>query len=133
MPMLFVVLPVQDLPTSRAFYEALGFGVNEHSSDGHTAAVVLADDIVVQLLARDAFAELVTGEVPGPGSAPTAVHRLTVDDRAGVDELVDRALAAGGRPGAPVPSDGTSVTGSFTDPDGHTWHVTWMDQLHVVN
>ena len=31
--MIFVTLPVRDLPASRAFYEALGFRVNEHSSD----------------------------------------------------------------------------------------------------
>ena len=30
--MLFLTLPVQDVATSRAFYEALGFRVNEHSS-----------------------------------------------------------------------------------------------------
>ena len=59
MPMLFVILPVADLPTSRTFYEALGFTINEHSSDEHTAAVVVADDIVVKLLAQDAFSRLV--------------------------------------------------------------------------
>jgi predicted lactoylglutathione lyase len=131
--MLFVVLPVQDLAASRAFYEALGFSVNQHSSDEHTAAVVLADDIVVKLLVRDSFAELVAGEPAGPGVAPTAVHCLTVPERADVDALVERAVAAGGRPGVAVPDDGTTVTGSFTDPDGHAWQALWMDQLHVVN
>lgn len=61
------------------------------------------------------------------------VHALTVDDRAGVDDLVARAVAAGGAPGAPAPDDDTSYTGTFTDPDGHVWQALWLDQLHVVN
>ena len=48
MPMIFVTLPVRDLPTSRAFYEALGFRVNEHSSDERMTAVVVDDTIVVK-------------------------------------------------------------------------------------
>ena len=31
--MIFLNLPVRDLPRARAFYEALGFRVNEYSSD----------------------------------------------------------------------------------------------------
>ncbi|GAB4079207.1 glyoxalase [Modestobacter muralis] len=133
MPMLFVTLPVQDLPASRAFYEALGFSVNQHSSDEHTAAVVLDDNIVVRLLVRDAFADLVAGDVADPAHHPTVVHSLTVPDRADVDELVAKAVAAGSRPGVPAPEDASTHTGSFTDPDGHAWQALWMDQLHVVN
>jgi predicted lactoylglutathione lyase len=133
MPMLFVILPVQDLPTSRTFYEALGFGVNEHSSDEHTAAVVVADDIVVKLLARDSFAELVGDAGAAPAGAATVVHCLTVGERSDVDEFVAKGVAAGGSPGVPAPDDDTTYTGSVTDPDGHVWQAMWMDQLHVVN
>ena len=126
--MLFVTLPVQDLPSSRAFYEALGFGINEHSSDAHTAAVVVDDNIVVKLLVRDAFPV-----APGdPSAGPTVVHCLTVEDRPQVDDLVGRALASGGTV-LPARDDETTCTGSFADPDGHVWQVMWMDQLHVVN
>jgi predicted lactoylglutathione lyase len=131
--MIFVTLPVRDLPTARAFYEALDFGINEHSSDGHTAAVVVDDNIVVKLLTRDAFAELVPGEAADPSQATTVVNCLTVGARAEVDDLVAKAVASGGRSGPPARDDATTYTGSFTDPDGHVWQVMWMDQLHVVN
>ena len=133
MPMLFVVLPVQDLPTSRAFYQALGFSINEHSSDGHTAAVVLAEDIVVKLLAQESFEDLVADRVTDPGKATTAVHCLVVADREEVGRLVATALASGGHPGVPVQDDETTLTGSFTDPDGHAWQVSWMDARHVID
>jgi uncharacterized protein len=128
MTMLFVTLPVTDLQASRAFYEALGYRINEHSSDAHTAAVVVDDNIVVTLLVRESFPV----PVGDPSAGPTAVHRLTVEDRPQVDDLVAKALAAGGT-ALSAPDDETTYTGSFADPDGHVWQITWMDQLHVVN
>jgi predicted lactoylglutathione lyase len=38
--MIFVNLPVTDIPRSRKFYEALGYSINEQFSD-HTAACVV--------------------------------------------------------------------------------------------
>jgi predicted lactoylglutathione lyase len=133
MPMIFVTLPVRDLPVARAFYEALDFRVNEYSSDETTAAVVVDDTIVVRLVTREAFAELVAGEVGDPARVTSVVNCLTVSDRALVDQLVATALASGGKPGLPARDEETSYTGSFTDPDGHVWQLMWMDQLHVVN
>ncbi len=132
MSMLFLKLPVRDLTTARAFYEALGFRINEHSSDEHTAAVVVDDDFVVTLLTRDRFADLLVGE-PGDPERPTAVPCLSVQLRDEVDELVGRALSSGGRPGLPAREDGNTYTGSFADPDGNVWQVTWLEQLHVIN
>ena len=126
--MLFVTLPVQDLAASRTFYEALGFSINEHSSDERTAAVVVDDNIVVKLLTRDSFPVAVGDATAGP----TVINCLTVEDRPAVDDLVGKALASGGT-GLPALDDETTYTGSFADPDGHVWQVMWMDQLHVVN
>ena len=126
--MLFVTLPVRDLPSSRAFYEALGFSINEYSSDEHTAAVVVDDNIVVQLLTRNSF-PVAVGD---PSAGPTVVNCLTVEDRPRVDDLVAKALAAGGTE-LPAQDDETTYTGAFADLDGHVWQIRWMDQLHVVN
>ncbi len=93
MSMLFLKLAVRDLATARAFYEALGFRINEHSSDEHTAAVVVDDDFVVTLLTQDRFSELLTGE-PGDPMRPTAVPCLSVQLREQVDDLVSSNLDA---------------------------------------
>jgi uncharacterized protein len=130
--MIFLSLPVSDLPAARAFYEGLGFRINEHSSDDRTAAVVVDENIVVTLQTRDRFAE-VAGAEAGDPSRPTSVPCLTVEDRAEVDDLVAKALAAGGRPWAYADEDGARYTGSFADPDGNVWQILWLDQLHVVN
>src|SRR5918998_232877 len=111
MRMIFVSLPVQDLSKARAFYEGLGFRINEYSSDDRTASVVVDENIVVTLQTRDRFAE-VGGAEAGDPSRPTAIPCLTVADRA---------------------EDDSRYTGGFTDPDGNVWQVLWLDQLHVVN
>ena len=130
--MIFLSLPVEDLSRARTFYEELGFRINEHSSDDRTASVVVDENIVVTLQTRDRFAE-VTGAEAGEPSRPTSLPCLTVGDRAEVDELVAKAVAAGGNPWAPAREEGAGYTVSFTDPDGNIWQVLWLDQLHVVN
>ncbi len=56
-----------------------------------------------------------------------------MDSRAAVDELVARAVAAGGRSGPPTRAEDARYTGTFSDPDGNVWEAVWMDQLHVIN
>ena len=131
--MIFVNLPVQDLARSRRFYEALGFRINEHSSDEGTAAVVVDENIVITLLTAERFAQFVTGEAAEPAAGPTVIPCLTTENRSEVDDLVSRALGAGGRTWLPAQEDGASYTGSFADPDGHVLQIRWLDQLHVVN
>jgi hypothetical protein len=131
--MLVRNLPVQDLPRARRFYEALGFRINEHSSDDGTASVVVDESIVVSLLSAQRFAQLVPDGVADRSAGSGIIPCLTAQDRSEVDDLVARALEAGGRPWLPTREDGASWTGSFADPDGNVWRIRWLDHLHVVN
>ena len=131
--MMFLTLPVRDLPAARAFYEGLGFSINEHSSDETTAAVVLDDDLALMLRTRERFAEQVAGEVGDPAAGTTVVHALTVGSPAEVEDLVARALAAGGRSWLPIRADEAGYTGSFADLDGHAWELVCMDPVHVID
>jgi uncharacterized protein len=130
--MIFLSLPVQDLSRARAFYEGLGFRINEYSSDDRTASVVVDENIVVTLQTTDRFAE-VAGSAAGDPSRPTAIPCLTVEDRSEVDDLVARAITGGGGRWSHAEEQDARYTGSFTDPDGNVWQVLWLDQLHVVN
>ncbi|WP_233517943.1 VOC family protein [Geodermatophilus marinus] len=131
--MIFVNLPVRDLPSARRFYAALGFSINDASSNERTAAVVLDDDVALMLRSRDRFAEQVAGDVGDPRTGTTVVHCLTVGSRDEVDGLVGKALSAGGAPWLPVREDASGVTGSFADPDGHVWEIAWMEPVHVID
>ena len=131
--MIFVALPVRDLSAARAFYEGLGFRIEENASEERTAAVVVDSTITVRLTTREAFAELVPGEIGDPAAGTTVLNVLSLDSRAEVDALVARAAAGGGTWSEPVQADEASYTGSFTDPDGHVWQVTAMEPVHVID
>ncbi len=129
--MIFVNLPVKDLDAAKAFYAALGFGFNEQFADESAASVIIEENIWVMLLARERFADFVAGAVGDPAQATTVLNCLSAGSRQEVDDLVARALAAGGKPWKPVMDEGPMYGGSFTDPDGNVWEVMWMDPAAV--
>lgn len=124
--MIFVNLPVNDLAASRGFFRALGFDFNEEFSDDRAACVVLADNIFVMLLREDFFATFVNGEI-ADASSTEVINCLSASTRDEVDELVRRAVEAGGKPWKDTLSEGPMYGGSFQDLDGHVWEVMYMD------
>ena len=125
--MIFVNLPVKDLAASRGFFEALGFPVNEQFSDDKAACVALADNIFVMLLREPFFRTFVNGEVADASQVTEVLNCLSADSRQEVDDLVRRAVEAGGKPWKDTFSDGPMYGGSFQDLDGHVWEVMHMD------
>lgn len=131
--MIFLNLPVRDLAASRAFYTALGFSINEFSSDEGTVSVVVDDTIVVALHTRERFADLVDGEVGDPTQATSVVTTLTLDSRADVDAVADKALAAGGRERRSPQDDDEAYAKGFADPDWNAWLVAFLSPRHVID
>ena len=52
---------------------------------------------------------------------------ISADSREAVDEITDKALAAGGREPREKQDYGFMYGRSFEDPDGHIWEPMWMD------
>lgn len=127
MRMIFVNLPVRDLPASRAFFTGLGFAFNADFSDDHAACMVVDQNIFVMLLVEERFAGFVTGEVSDATTATEVITCLSTDSREQVDDLVARAIAAGGNPWRPAVEDGPMYGASFQDLDGHVWELVHMD------
>jgi predicted lactoylglutathione lyase len=125
--MIFLNLPVADLPASRDFYTSLGFPVNETFSDDQVTAIVVSETIVLMLLTRDRFADFVTGGVGDPRDGPTTIACLSAESPQEVDRLVRTAIASGGSAWLPRLQEGPMYGHSFADPDGHVWEVLHMD------
>ncbi|MGY1838745.1 MULTISPECIES: VOC family protein [unclassified Modestobacter] len=124
---IFVNLPVTDLERSKAFYAALGFANNAQFTDETAAAMVIEENILVMLLTREKFAGFVAGQVGDPAQATSVLNAISAADRAECDDLLARALAAGGKPWLPAQDHGFMYGTSFTDPDGNVWEAAWMD------
>ena len=127
MRMIFVNLPVTDLDRAVAFYTALGFTPDPRYADETAAAVVIEENILVMLLTREKFAGFVAGQVGDPAQATSVINAVSAADRAECDDLLARALAAGGKPWQPAQDHGFMYGTSFTDPDGNVWEAAWMD------
>jgi uncharacterized protein len=125
--MIFVNLPVKDLSASRGFFGALGYEFNEQFSDDKAACVVLADNIFVMLLREDFFRTFINGEIADASRTTEVLNCLSADSREEVDDLVRRAIDAGGKPWKDSFSEGPMYGGSFQDLDGHVWEVMHMD------
>ncbi len=125
--MIFVNLPVADLPKSRAFYEAIGFTNNPQFTDETAACMVLTDAIYVMLLTHEKFAQFTTREIADSQKTAQMLLALSCDSRAGVDEITNAALAAGGRTAHDPEDLGFMYSTGFFDPDGHGWGPFFMD------
>jgi predicted lactoylglutathione lyase len=125
--MIFVNLPVADLPKSRAFYEAIGFTNNPQFTDETAACMVLTDAIYVMLLTHEKYSQFTPKRIPDSHATAQMLLALSCDGREGVDEITEAAIAAGGRE-AHEPEDlGFMYSRAFEDPDGHGWGPFSMD------
>ncbi len=127
MRMIFVNLPVKDLAASKAFFSALGFEFNAEFSDDKAACMVVDTNIFVMLLVEERFRDFINGDLVDATSATEVMTGLSADSRAQVDDLLAKAIAAGGKPWQPVVDDGPMYGGSFQDLDGHVWELMHMD------
>jgi uncharacterized protein len=126
--MIFVNLPVADLPRSRAFYEAIGFTNNPQFTNEAAAAMVWSDTIYVMLLTHDFWKTFTTKEIPDAHVSAQMALCVTFDSREEVDAITTAAGAAGGAADSSPPQDhGFMYQRSFEDPDGHAWEPVWMD------
>ena len=124
---IFVNLPVKDLDRSVAFFTALGFSFDSRFTDEDATCMIVSDAAFVMLLVEERFKDFTKKEVCDATTHTEAILAVTADNRAGVDDLAEAALAAGGQP-ANEPMDTDFMYGrSFYDPDGHLWEVFFMD------
>jgi predicted lactoylglutathione lyase len=79
------------------------------------------------LLVENRFQEFTPKRICDTTTHIEAMLGLSADSRDEVDEIVDKALAAGAEPAGETQDLGVMDGRSFQDPDGHVWEYSWMD------
>ena len=125
--MIFVNLPVADLPKAKAFYEAVGFTNNPAFTDDTAACMVLSDAIHVMLLTYDKYKQFTSKQIADTHKTSAVLLAVSEDSRAEVDGTLAKAIEAGAKEPRPSQDYGFMYQRSFEDLDGHTWEVVWMD------
>jgi predicted lactoylglutathione lyase len=124
---IFVNLPIKDMKRSQAFFSALGFSFNPQFTNEQGACMVITEDIYAMLLVEPFFQTFTKKAIADASKSTEVLVCLSCESRAEVDELVKKALAAGGKaPNAPQ-DHGFMYGHGFEDPDGHIWELMWMD------
>lgn len=123
---IFVNVAVKDLKKSMTFFAALGFGFNAEYTNDDAACMIVSDDIFVMLLREDFFRTFTDKAICDTHTHVEVLTALSVDNREKVDELIVKAVAAGGRSTRPALDYGFMYSRSFEDPDGHTWELVHM-------
>jgi predicted lactoylglutathione lyase len=125
--MIFITLPVTDMPRARAFYEALGFSINEKFSSPTSACVVVSDAIYFMLSTHEQFRQVSPKPLILPSEGATCLFAMSCESRAEVDALTNAAIAAGGKSLHDPEDLGFMYSRAFEDPDGNGFGPMWMD------
>ncbi|NOW44046.1 hypothetical protein FHW96_000173 [Novosphingobium sp. SG751A] len=125
--MIFVNLPVTDLPRAMRFYDALGFTNNPQFSDDNSACMVWSETISVMLLTHDKWRVFTSRPIP-PATSSEVMLAISCESREAVDRMNEAADAHGGQADInPVQDLGFMYNRNLADPDGHVWEAFWMD------
>ncbi|MXM66983.1 glyoxalase [Streptomyces sp. HUCO-GS316] len=129
--MIFVNLAMNDVDAAKKFFSELGYTINPQFTTDDCACVVISDTIVAMLLSRQRYADFTKKEIADSTKTSEVLLCLSAESREKVDELVDKAIAAGGTASGQTQDHGFMYGRAFDDPDGHTWEVMWMDPAAV--
>ncbi|SDY23553.1 hypothetical protein SAMN05421736_101737 [Evansella caseinilytica] len=125
---IFVNLPVKDLNKTKAFFTTIGFEFNEQYTDDKAACLVIGENIYAMLLQEEFFQSFTNQPVTDTATSREVIIAISADSRAQVDEIVTKAIEAGGKPANDSLDHGFMYSWSFQDVDGHLWEVLYMEQ-----
>lgn len=124
---IFVNLAVKDLDRSVAFFTKLGYTFNPQFTNEKATCMVINDTIYIMLLTTPFFQTFTKKEIVDAHKALECSIALSADSKDAVNEMVDKATAAGATVPNPATDYGFMYQHSFEDLDGHHWEYVWMD------
>ena len=129
--MMFVNLPVSNLDRSVAFFTELGFTFDPRFTDENATCMIVSDQAFVMLLSEPFFRGFTKNQICDTSTHTEAIFALSCESKVEVDQIVRKAIDAGGRHALDPVDHGFMYNWSFYDLDGHHWEVLWMDPKAV--
>ena len=124
---MFLNLPVKDLKKSVEFFTKLGYTFNPKFTDEKATSMIISDTIYVMLLTETFFQTFTKKEIINAHKSVECSIAISADSKDAVNEMVDKAAAAGATIPNPASDYGFMYQHSFEDLDGHHWEYVWMD------
>jgi predicted lactoylglutathione lyase len=131
--MTFINLPVKDLAKSTEFFTRLGFSFDPMFTDENATRMIISDDTSVMLAVEPFFTGFIEPqEIVDTSKSREVLVGLSAESREEVDDLADKALAAGAEGLGEPEDDGFMYMRGFRDLDGHQWSFIYMDMSAVA-
>jgi len=125
---IFVNLHVKDVKKTMAFFTEIGFEFNMQFTDEEKAAcLVIGDNMFAMLLTEDYFKSFTKKEIVDTDKYSELTIALSAESREKVDEIVNKAVSAGGKLYCEPVDHGFMYQWGFQDLDGHIWEIAYMD------
>jgi uncharacterized protein len=124
---IFVNLPVKNLNKSVDFFTKLGYEFNPQFTDENATCMIVSEDIYVMLLVEEYFKTFMPKEICDTAKSAEVLIALSFESRAAVDEIVAKAIAAGGTTYKEPNDMGFMYQHGFQDLDGHIWEIFFME------
>ncbi len=128
---IFVNLPVKDLNKSVEFFTKLGYKFNPQFTDETATCMIVSEDIFVMLLTEAKFKTFTPNLICDARKSTEVLVCLSSDSLAAVDEMVRKAMAAGGNTYNEPQDHGFMYGHGFQDLDGHIWEFIYMEPSAV--
>lgn len=125
---IFVNLPVKDLNKSIEFFTKLDFKFNSQFTDETATCMIVSDDIFIMLLTEDKFKTFTPKEICDATKSTEVLVCLSSESRAKVDEMIHKAVTAGGITYNEPQDHGFMYAHGFQDLDGHIWEIVFMEE-----
>lgn len=124
---IFLNLSVKNLPKSIEFFTKLGYTFNPMFTDETSTCMIISENIFAMLLTEEKFKMFTKKEITDTSKSTEVLICLSAESKEAVDELVNKAINAGGKTPMPKQDHGFMYAHGFEDLDGHTWEIMWMD------
>jgi uncharacterized protein len=125
---IFVNLPVSNLKKTMNLFSNLGFTFNPVFTNENAACMVIGEDIYVMLLVEKFFKDFIPDkEICDTKKSSETIIALSANTREEVDELIRKAVAAGGFEYRQALDYGWMYGRAFQDINGHIWEIVYMD------
>lgn len=125
---IFVNLPVKNLQRSIDFFTELGFTFDQRFTDDTATCMILGDNIFAMLLTHEKFQSFTKKPIADAGKTTEVLIAVNLESKKAVNEMVEKAKAAGGTIYSEPQDHGWMYQRAFADPDGHQWEIIWSDE-----
>lgn len=130
---IFINLPVRDLNQTKRFFSHLGYTFNPQFSDEKAACLILGENIFAMMVTEPFFQTFTKKKLCDARQSTEVLLALDASSREEVDEVVRKAIEAGGTVYREPEDHGWMYGHSFADPDGHQWEVLYMHEQAITH